>query len=98
MPVASESSSNPLEVLASFGKNKNIKTLLRVLILLFIAGAAISSRLFSVIRESSFHLRFTTAMAPIVSFEHRKSVSTTIDGLGLDVLVKMMTDFWQNLR
>ena len=34
---------------------KSTRTLLRVIILLFIAGAAISSRLFSVIRKSRPH-------------------------------------------
>ncbi|KAH8675364.1 glycosyltransferase family 66 protein [Xylariales sp. PMI_506] len=47
---------NLLEGLAGLGKNKSTKTLLRVLILFFIAGAAIASRLFSVIRfESIIH-------------------------------------------
>ncbi|KAI1845620.1 hypothetical protein JX265_005310 [Neoarthrinium moseri] len=55
MAVASESAS-PLEVLAGLGQNNNTKTLLRVIILALIAGAAVASRLFSVIRfESIIH-------------------------------------------
>ncbi|KAI0136293.1 oligosaccharyl transferase STT3 subunit [Xylariales sp. AK1849] len=54
MAVASDS--HPLEALADLGKNKSTKTILRVLILFFIAGAAVASRLFSVIRfESIIH-------------------------------------------
>ena len=41
-----------MQTLADFGKSKSLRTLLRVLILCFIAGAAVSSRLFSVIRTS----------------------------------------------
>lgn len=41
-----------LELLASGGKGESTRTLLRVLILFLIAGAAVASRLFSVIRES----------------------------------------------
>ncbi|KAK8114666.1 uncharacterized protein PG998_000840 [Apiospora kogelbergensis] len=49
-------SSSPMQTLADFGKSKSLRTLLRVLILCFIAGAAVSSRLFSVIRfESIIH-------------------------------------------
>ena len=40
-----------LDLLASGGKAKSTRTLLRVVILCFIAGAAIASRLFSVIRK-----------------------------------------------
>lgn len=52
MAVASEASANPADVLVELGQNKNVKTLLRVVILCLIAGAAVSSRLFSVIRTS----------------------------------------------
>ncbi|KAK8049539.1 Dolichyl-diphosphooligosaccharide--protein glycosyltransferase subunit stt3 [Apiospora phragmitis] len=56
MAVASASDPSPMQVLADFGKSKSLRTLLRVLILCFIAGAAVSSRLFSVIRfESIIH-------------------------------------------
>lgn len=52
----SATSSSSLDLLASGGRGKSSRTLLRVVILLFIAGAAISSRLFSVIRfESIIH-------------------------------------------
>jgi dolichyl-diphosphooligosaccharide--protein glycosyltransferase len=44
-------SANSLELFASGGKGKSTRTLLRVVILFFIAGAAIASRLFSVIRK-----------------------------------------------
>ncbi|RKU43795.1 oligosaccharyl transferase stt3 subunit [Coniochaeta pulveracea] len=45
-----------LDLLAGGGKGKSSRTLLRVVILLLIAGAAVSSRLFSVIRfESIIH-------------------------------------------
>lgn len=55
MAVATESPS-PIQVLAGLGQNKSTKTLLRVLILAFIAAAAVASRLFSVIRfESIIH-------------------------------------------
>ncbi|ETS87038.1 Dolichyl-diphosphooligosaccharide--protein glycosyltransferase subunit stt3 [Pestalotiopsis fici W106-1] len=55
MAVATESPS-PIQALAGLGQNKNTKTLLRVLILGFIAAAAVASRLFSVIRfESIIH-------------------------------------------
>jgi len=40
-----------LDLLATGGKSQSTRTLLRVVILCFIAGASISSRLFSVIRE-----------------------------------------------
>lgn len=52
MAVASEASANPADVLVELGQSKNVKTLLRVVILCLIAGAAVSSRLFSVIRKS----------------------------------------------
>ncbi|RYO85763.1 hypothetical protein DL766_008550 [Monosporascus sp. MC13-8B] len=56
MAVATGASSSPLEVVASLGKNQSTKTLLRVIILCLIAGAAVASRLFSVIRfESIIH-------------------------------------------
>ncbi|KAK6841925.1 glycosyltransferase family 66 protein [Apiospora arundinis] len=56
MAVATASDSSPLQTLADFGKSKSLRTLLRVVILCFIAGAAVSSRLFSVIRfESIIH-------------------------------------------
>ncbi|KAK8056294.1 oligosaccharyl transferase stt3 subunit [Apiospora rasikravindrae] len=56
MAVATASDPSPMQVLADFGKSKSLRTLLRVLILCFIAGAAVSSRLFSVIRfESIIH-------------------------------------------
>ncbi|KAI1399955.1 glycosyltransferase family 66 protein [Hypoxylon fuscum] len=57
MAVANDaSSSTPVELLVNVGKNQNTKTLLRVIILCFIAGAAVASRLFSVIRfESIIH-------------------------------------------
>lgn len=44
-------SADSLERLASAGKGDSTRTLLRVIILLLVAGAAISSRLFSVIRK-----------------------------------------------
>ncbi|KAF3060989.1 Dolichyl-diphosphooligosaccharide-protein glycosyltransferase subunit stt3 [Daldinia childiae] len=56
MAVATGTSSTPVDLLISVGKNQNTKTLLRVIILCFIAGAAVASRLFSVIRfESIIH-------------------------------------------
>ncbi|KAI1641926.1 glycosyltransferase family 66 protein [Daldinia loculata] len=56
MAVATGTSSTPVDLLVSVGKNQNTKTLLRVIILCFIAGAAVASRLFSVIRfESIIH-------------------------------------------
>ncbi|KAI0172055.1 glycosyltransferase family 66 protein [Hypoxylon sp. FL1284] len=57
MAVASASdASSPVDMLVSVGKNESTKTLLRVIILCFIAGAAVASRLFSVIRfESIIH-------------------------------------------
>ncbi|KAI1799114.1 glycosyltransferase family 66 protein [Daldinia bambusicola] len=56
MAVATGTSSTPVDLLVSVGKNQSTKTLLRVIILCFIAGAAITSRLFSVIRfESIIH-------------------------------------------
>ncbi|ORY62259.1 putative oligosaccharyltransferase [Pseudomassariella vexata] len=49
-------SSNPVEAFANLGKSKSTKTILKVVILCFIAGAAVASRLFSVIRfESIIH-------------------------------------------
>lgn len=51
MAVATDAGSSPLELVASLGKSQNTKTLLRVIILFFIAGAAVASRLFSVIRK-----------------------------------------------
>ncbi|KAI2616612.1 glycosyltransferase family 66 protein [Hypoxylon sp. NC1633] len=49
-------STTPVDLLVSVGKNQSTKTLLRVIILCFIAGAAVASRLFSVIRfESIIH-------------------------------------------
>lgn len=47
-------SADPLQTLASAGKGKNTLGLLRVIILTLIAGAAIASRLFSVIRTWPF--------------------------------------------
>ncbi|KAI1339631.1 glycosyltransferase family 66 protein [Xylariaceae sp. FL0016] len=56
MAVAADATSTPMEVLVAVGKNQSTKTLLRVIILCFIAGAAVASRLFSVIRfESIIH-------------------------------------------
>ncbi|KAI5919221.1 glycosyltransferase family 66 protein [Camillea tinctor] len=56
MAVATTASSGPVDLLINVGKNQSTKTLLRVIILCFIAGAAIASRLFSVIRfESIIH-------------------------------------------
>ncbi|KAI0009124.1 glycosyltransferase family 66 protein, partial [Xylariaceae sp. FL0662B] len=56
MAVANDASSAPLNLLIGAGKNQSTKTLLRVVILCFIAGAAVASRLFSVIRfESIIH-------------------------------------------
>ncbi|EON97288.1 putative oligosaccharyl transferase stt3 subunit protein [Phaeoacremonium minimum UCRPA7] len=50
------SSGDALDLLASSGKGKSTRALLRVVILCLIAGAAIASRLFSVIRfESIIH-------------------------------------------
>ncbi|KAI1767647.1 glycosyltransferase family 66 protein [Hypoxylon sp. FL1150] len=55
MAVAADASS-PIDLLVNVGKNQSTKTLLRVIILCFIAGAAVASRLFSVIRfESIIH-------------------------------------------
>lgn len=48
-------SAGTLDIFGS--KGESIRTLLRVIILFLIAGAAISSRLFSVIRESAKTLR-----------------------------------------
>lgn len=50
MPVAASTSSAPVDLLVNVGKNQSTKTLLRVIILCFIAAAAVASRLFSVIR------------------------------------------------
>ncbi|KAI1776512.1 glycosyltransferase family 66 protein [Hypoxylon cercidicola] len=56
MAVATDASSSPVDMLVNVGKNQSTKTLLRVIILCFIAGAAVASRLFSVIRfESIIH-------------------------------------------
>jgi hypothetical protein len=44
-------SADPLHALASAGKAKSTRSVLRVVILALIAGAAIASRLFSVIRK-----------------------------------------------
>ncbi|KAI1075097.1 glycosyltransferase family 66 protein [Whalleya microplaca] len=56
MAVATDASSTPLNLLIGVGKKQSTKTLLRVIILCFIAGAAVASRLFSVIRfESIIH-------------------------------------------
>jgi dolichyl-diphosphooligosaccharide--protein glycosyltransferase len=52
MAVAMSASSTPLQSLAAFGGKQSTKTVLRVIILALIAGAAIASRLFSVIRGS----------------------------------------------
>jgi len=41
---------DPLQALASAGKGKSTRSVLRVVILALIAGAAVASRLFSVIR------------------------------------------------
>ncbi|KAK3394634.1 glycosyltransferase family 66 protein [Podospora didyma] len=49
-------SAEPLQALANVGKGESTRTLLRVVILFLIAGAAVASRLFSVIRfESIIH-------------------------------------------
>ena len=45
-------SADPLDLLAGGTKGKNTRALLRVIILCLIAGTAIASRLFSVIRKS----------------------------------------------
>lgn len=51
-----EQNSSPVDVITGLGTKKSTKSLLRVLILCFIAGAAVASRLFSVIRfESIIH-------------------------------------------
>ncbi|XXG98747.1 hypothetical protein Hte_005077 [Hypoxylon texense] len=56
MAVATDATSSPVDLLVNLGKNQSTKTLLRVIILCFIAGAAVASRLFSVIRfESIIH-------------------------------------------
>ncbi len=44
-------SADPLQLLANAGKGESTRTVLRVIILCLIAGAAIASRLFSVIRK-----------------------------------------------
>lgn len=63
MAVANDaSSSTPVELLVNVGKNQNTKTLLRVIILCFIAGAAVASRLFSVIRAFSLRLLLFSAL------------------------------------
>jgi hypothetical protein len=54
----SATSSSSLDLLASGGRGKSSRTLLRVVILLFIAGAAIASRLFSVIRKFTLMIVF----------------------------------------
>jgi len=48
-------SADTLQVLASAGKGKSTRTILRFIILCLIAGAAIASRLFSVIRKCPLH-------------------------------------------
>ncbi|KAH9891489.1 glycosyltransferase family 66 protein [Xylariomycetidae sp. FL2044] len=56
MAVAADASASPTRILVSLGKKQSTKTLLRTIILCFIAAAAIASRLFSVIRfESIIH-------------------------------------------
>ncbi|OTB03115.1 glycosyltransferase family 66 protein [Hypoxylon sp. CI-4A] len=56
MAVATDASLTPVDLLVNVGKNQSTKTLLRALILFFIAAAAVASRLFSVIRfESIIH-------------------------------------------
>lgn len=47
-------SADPLQVLARAGKGKSTRSLLRVIILVLIAAAAVASRLFSVIRTCPF--------------------------------------------
>lgn len=49
--MAVATSASPLQSLAAFGGKESTKTVLRFIILALIAGAAIASRLFSVIRE-----------------------------------------------
>ncbi len=49
--ITATMSADPLQVLAGVGKGESTRTLLRVIILFLIAGAAIASRLFSVIRK-----------------------------------------------
>lgn len=48
------SAAEPLKLLASAGKGKSTRSVLRVAILVLIAGAAVASRLFSVIRTCPF--------------------------------------------
>jgi hypothetical protein len=60
MAVATSAGPSPLETLASVGKSQSTKTLLRVIILCIIAGAAVASRLFSVIRA------FPRSMNPLI--------------------------------
>ena len=55
-------SANSLDLLASGGKARNTRTLLRVVILCFIAAAAIASRLFSVIRKYHRQQLFPSSM------------------------------------
>jgi dolichyl-diphosphooligosaccharide---protein glycosyltransferase len=43
---------DPLDALFNGGKAKSTRTVLRIIILCLIAGAAVASRLFSVIRTS----------------------------------------------
>ncbi|KAK3904723.1 ribosomal protein L35-like protein [Staphylotrichum tortipilum] len=49
-PPKATMSADPLQALASAGKGKSTRSVLRVIILALIAGAAVASRLFSVIR------------------------------------------------
>jgi hypothetical protein len=53
--MTAATSSSSLDLLASGGRGKSSRTLLRVVILFFIAGAAVASRLFSVIRKLAFN-------------------------------------------
>ena len=64
MAVATDAGSSPLELVASLGKSQNTKTLLRVIILCFIAGAAVASRLFSVIRKCPPKCMLKWALVP----------------------------------
>lgn len=59
LSTAIMSANSSLDLLASGGRGKSSRTLLRVVILLFIAGAAVASRLFSVIRKSRQSPGFT---------------------------------------
>jgi hypothetical protein len=53
-PTKATMSADPLQALASAGKGESTRSLLRFIILALIAGAAIASRLFSVIRTCPF--------------------------------------------